>query len=146
MRHDASTPLKLPYRHIVWVLAMNWALECCCHRKSRMHREMAAFQSDDAQPDSSSDRRLSDVYELVMTPCETSVDLPDTPPSPPNARLAKRKDVYVNFFSEPTSPSGATTPILLTPRTPDVHETVIHLEIPKGSEVYVNYEPFHFHA
>jgi hypothetical protein len=109
-----------------------------------MHQEMSDLKSDEKAD--LSDRRLSDVYELVMTPCETSVDMdmPDDTPSPPKVAHRKKMDVYVNFYSEPTSPHGPTTPSVLTPRTPDVHEKVIHIEIPQGFELYVNYEPFTF--
>ncbi len=88
-------------------------------------------------------QHLGDINELVMTPCEKLVDMPETPPPTRPSELPPRKKigVYVNFFEEPDSPN---TPRLLTPRTPDVHQNMINLEIPRGSELYVNYEKFHF--
>jgi hypothetical protein len=84
------------------------------------------------------------IYELVMTPYDTSYDtfsdivqpLPITP-----TLSERRKSIYVNFFEvdEPNTPS---TPELSTPR--DVNDNTIHLKIPKGSNVYLNYERHYF--
>ncbi len=54
-----------------------------------MHQEMSDLKSDEkADP---SDRRLSDVYELVMTPCETSVDVDMTDDKPSSPKVAHRR-------------------------------------------------------
>jgi hypothetical protein len=89
-------------------------------------------------------RHLGDIHELVMTPCEKLVDMPPDTPQPTRPfELPPRKKigVYVNFFEEPDSPN---TQCLSSPRTPDVHENMINIEIPRGSELYLNYEKFHF--
>ena len=85
---------------------------------------------------------LNDIYELVMTPCETSSDMPEqlSKTLPISIPVPKRKNVYVNFFEDDT-PS---TPELSTPRTPDANENTIHIKIPRGSDLYVNYQKHNF--
>jgi len=85
---------------------------------------------------------LSCIYELVMTPCDNSSDniqeiqYPITPPL-----SCRKKSVYVNFFEvdEPNTPS---TPELSTPT--DINDNTIHVKIPKGSNLYLNYERHYF--
>ena len=74
---------------------------------------------------------LSDIYELVMTPCDNSPEMPETIQDSVSVPPPHRKNVYVNFF-EDDSP--------LTPRTPDANSNTFHVMIPKGSNLYVNYE------
>jgi hypothetical protein len=74
---------------------------------------------------------LSDIYELVMTPCDNSPEMPETTQDTVSVPPPNRKNVYVNFF-EDNSPN--------TPRTPDANSNTFHVMIPKGSDLYVNYE------
>jgi hypothetical protein len=116
---------------------MDFAIKCCCSRKIK-RREMSDLKKDDHFD--ISENRLSDIYELVMTPCDNTQDLLETPRTPveKSGTPKKKTDIYVNFFEEPN------TPKTLTPRTPDVNENMINLVIPRGSELYVNYEKFNF--
>ena len=90
----------------------------------------------------------SNIYELVMSPCE-QIHSPSPQlftPIPHPVLKERRTSVFVNVFEEgdvevstPTSPSTPSTP-----RTPvafsDVHGNTIHIQIPRGSQLYVNYE------
>jgi hypothetical protein len=83
---------------------------------------------------------LSDIYELVMTPCESNA-LPETMDIIyVNIPTPKRKNIYVNFFED----DECLTPKLSTPKTPDANENTIHVKIPRGSELYLNYEKHDF--
>lgn len=104
---------------------MNFSIDCCCNRKDKKNHEMSNFKKEESII---FDNNLSDIYELVMTPCDNSPEMPETSVSVPNS---KRKNVYVNFF-EDNSPD--------TPRTPDANSNTLHVMIPKGSDLYVNYE------
>ncbi len=110
-------------------------MNCCCVRKTKTQCEMLNIRKE--SPVNNYD--LSDIYELVLTPCETSSDMPETihnniPTTP------KRKNIYVNFFED----DECLTPKLSTPKTPDANENTIHVKIPRGSEIYVNYEKHNF--
>lgn len=105
---------------------MNFSIDCCCNRKIKKNHEMSNLKKEDSIIFADN---LSDIYELVMTPCNNSLEMPETSVSsvpPPH-----RKNVYVNFF-EDNSPN--------TPRTPDANSNTFHVMIPKGSDLYVNYE------
>ena len=124
---------------------MNFAIECCCNRKTARKHEMTDLKK---RACSDNVNYLSDIYELVMTPCESTTDLPETPPTQceiskttPNE---KKTDIYVNFFEEPVTPNTPRTLTPITPRTPDVNENMINLTIPRGRNLYVNYEKFNF--
>jgi hypothetical protein len=116
-------------------------MNCCCNRKSTNNCEMIERSKKESRE---KNNNASCIYELVMTPYDTSYDtfsdivqpLPITP-----TLSERRKSIYVNFFEvdEPNTPS---TPELSTPR--DVNDNTIHLKIPKGSNVYLNYERHYF--
>ena len=104
---------------------MNFPIDCCCNRKIKKNHEMSNLKKEDSIIFADN---LSDIYELVMTPCDNSPEMPENNVSvqPPT----KRKNVYINFF-EDNSP--------VTPRTPDANSNTFHVMIPKGSDLYVNY-------
>lgn len=107
---------------------MNFSIDCCCNRKNKKNHEMSNLKEESII----FDNNLSDIYELVMTPCDNnSPEMPETRESTVSVPPPKRKNVYVNFF-EDDSP--------LTPRTPDANSNTFHVMIPKGSNLYVNYE------
>ena len=115
---------------------------CCCNRKANSQVEMLGRHSCALGEE---ERYLSDVYELRMLPCvsvesSASACYTPTPKSAPNPR---RTSVYVNVFEEsdadvstPTSPSTPRNPVVFS----DVHGNTIHVQIPRGSQLYVNYE------
>lgn len=110
-------------------------MNCCCSRKTKSQCEMVNIRKE--SPVNNYD--LSDIYELVMTPCETSSEMPETIPT--TIQLTpKRKNVYVNFFED----DEPLTPKLSTPKTPDANDNTIHVKIPRGSELYVNYQKHNF--
>ncbi len=111
---------------------MDFAIKCCCSRKTKRY-EMSELKKHEQ-----SENRLSDIYELVMTPCDNTQDLPETPVEALGTPSTKKTCIYLNFFEEPNTPTS------LTPRTPDVNENMINLVIPRGSNLYVNYEKFNF--
>jgi hypothetical protein len=111
---------------------MNFAIDCCCSRKTnKATREMSELRKED---NLKVNKNLSDIYELVMTPCETISDTSSNIIKIQQPR--KNLDVYVNFFEDMDGP--------LTPKTPDVNENMINLSIPKGSYLYVNYQKYNF--
>jgi hypothetical protein len=112
---------------------MNFAIECCCSRKSTKQHKMKPIKKEEIY----AEQCLSDIYELVLTPCETNVDMPETPKNLLQVDLQeKKRNIYVNFFEDSNTPT--------TPRTPDVNENVINVPITKGSNIYVNYQHFDF--
>lgn len=113
---------------------MNFSIECCCSRSNRKQHEMSAIKKEEIQ----SERCLSNTYELVMTPCEVTDDMPETPkPSTGSSNnLPPKRNIYVNFFEDSNTPT--------TPKTPDVNENMINVPITKGCSVYVNYQHFDF--
>ena len=117
---------------------MNFAIDCCCSRKTnKANHEMSKLIKEDILKVS---ENLSDIYELVMTPCET---IPDTSSNIiKKQHLRKKLDVYVNFFEDTDSPLEISGP--LTPKTPDINENMINVSIPKGSYLYVNYQKYNF--
>jgi len=78
---------------------------------------------------------LSDIYELVMTPCDNSPEMPETAHLSVSVPPPKRKNVYINFFEDNNTPDNP-----VTPRTPDANSNTFNLMIPKGSDLYINYE------
>lgn len=111
---------------------MNFSIDCCCNRKIKKNHEMSNVKKEDEIIFSNN---LSDIYELVMTPCDNSPEMPETAypmlTLPPVVPSSKRKNVYINFFEDNTPD---------TPRTPDANSNTFHVMIPKGSDLYVNYE------
>ena len=111
-------------------------MNCCCSRKTTKECEMLNIEKE--YPVNNYD--LSDIYELVMTPCETSSEMPETMPTtlPINISSSKTKNVYINFFEDDVMP--------LTPKlsTPDANENTINVKIPRGREIYVNYNKYNF--
>jgi hypothetical protein len=115
-------------------------MNCCCKRKNNssemvdIHRENIITSYDD---------RLSNIYELVMSPCDNDNFLPETPPSIQKTIInnSKKTNVYVNFFendyTHPTTPISPKTPILIQEDC-----GTIHVKIPRDSELYINYEKF----
>jgi hypothetical protein len=75
---------------------------------------------------------LSDIYQLVMTPCDNSPEMPETTQN--NVPPTKRKNVYINIFEDSNVPDS--------PVTPDANSNTFHVMIPKNSDLYVNYEKF----
>ena len=112
---------------------MNFAIECCCSRKTNNCREMSERKKQERLELA---KNLSDIYELVMTPCENVPDMPETFSNVEKEPIRKKLGIYVNFVEDMDSP--------LTPRTPDVNENMINLSIPKGRDVYVNYQKYNF--
>ena len=111
---------------------MDFAIKCCCSRKTKRY-EMSDLKKNEYS--NVSENRLSDIYELVMTPCDNTQDLPETPVEVLGTPSIKKTGIYVNFFEEPNTPTSL---------TPDVNENMINLVIPRGSELYVNYEKYNF--
>jgi hypothetical protein len=113
---------------------MNFSIDCCCNRKNKKSYKMSNLRKEESIIFADN---LSDIYELVMTPCENSPEMPETLypmlTLPPVVPSPKRKNVYINFF-EDNSP--------VTPRTPDANSNTFHVMIPKNSDLYVNYEKF----
>lgn len=117
-------------------------MDCCCNRKPKNNCEM--IERSKKESNAEKINNISCIYELVMTPYDTSSDtssdiiqhLPITP-----SLSERRKSVYVNFFEvdEPNTPS---TPELSTPT--DINDNTIHLKIPRGSNLYLNYERHYF--
>ena len=108
---------------------MNFSIDCCCNRKVKKNHEMSNLKKEDSIIFANN---LSDIYELVMTPCDNSPEMPETTENNVSVQPpTKRKNVYINFF-EDNSP--------VTPRTPDANSNTLHVMIPKGSDLYVNYE------
>ena len=116
-------------------------MHCCCNRKSKNDCEMIERSKKESKTEKNNN--LSCIYELVMTPRDNSSDtIPDIQPLPITPTLSqRRKSVYVNFFEvdEPNTPS---TPELSTPT--DINDNTIHLKIPRGSNLYLNYERHYF--
>lgn len=113
-------------------------MDCCCNRKAKNNCEM--IERSKKESNREKNNNVSCIYELVMTPYDTSSDTSsdNIQPLPITPTLSqRRKSIYVNFFEvdEPNTPS---TPELSTPR--DVNDNTIHLKIPKGSNLYINYE------
>lgn len=109
---------------------MNFSIDCCCNRKIKKNHEMSNLKKEDSIDFS---HNLSDIYELVMTPCDNSPEMPEITQNnilvqPPT----KRKNVYINFFEDNNIPDS--------PVTPDANSNTFHVMIPKGSDLYVNYE------
>jgi hypothetical protein len=51
---------------------MNFAIDCCCSRKTnKTNHEMSELRKKEILQ---INKNLSDIYELVMTPCETIPD------------------------------------------------------------------------
>lgn len=113
-------------------------MHCCCNRKSKNNCEM--IERSKKESNKEENNNLSCIYELVMTPYDTSSDIIEPLPIIPTLS-ERRKSIYINFFEvdEPNTPS---TPELSTPR--DVNDNTIHLKIPKGSNLYLNYERHYF--
>ena len=113
-------------------------MDCCCNRKPKNNCEM--IQRSKKESNREKNNNLSSIYELVMTPCDTSSDIIEALPITPTLSQ-RRKSVYVNFFEvdEPNTPS---TPELSTPT--DINDNTIHLKIPRGSNLYLNYERYYF--
>ena len=115
-------------------------MDCCCNRKPKSNCEMIERVKES---NTEKNKNLSCIYELVMTPYDTSSDIiSDIQPLPITPTVSqRRKSVYVNFFEvdEPNTPS---TPELSTPT--DVNDNTIHLKIPRGSDLYLNYERHYF--
>ena len=107
---------------------MNFAIDCCCNRKTKKNHEMSNLKKEESIIFANN---LSDIYELVMTPCDNSPEMPETEHPSVSVPPQKKKNVYVNFFEDD---------IPLTPRTPDANSNTFHVMIPKGSNLYVNYE------
>lgn len=110
---------------------MNFSIDCCCNRKTKKNHEMSNLRKEDEIIFANN---LTDIYELVMTPCDNSPEMETVYPMltlPPVVPSPKRKNVYINFF-EDNSP--------VTPRTPDANSNTFNVMIPKGSDLYVNYE------
>lgn len=116
-------------------------MHCCCNRKSKNDCEMIERSKKESKTEKNNN--LSCIYELVMTPRDNSSDtIPDIQPIYITPTLSqRRKSVYVNFF-EVDEPNTPCTPELLTPT--DVNDNTIHLKIPRGSNLYVNYERHYF--
>ncbi len=114
---------------------MNFAIDCCCSRKpNKSDHEMSERRKQEIIQ---FNNNLSDIHELVMTPCENVQDMPETFSNNielPDTR--KKVGVYLNFFEDDETPR--------TPRTPDINKNTINLSIPKGCEIYVNYEKYNF--
>lgn len=110
---------------------MNFSIDCCCNRKSKKNYEMLNLKKE-AKIIADN---LSDIYELVMTPCDNSPEMPETIDSTVSVSLPKRKNVYINFFEDNNVPDSP-----VTPRTPDANSNTFHVMIPKYSDLYVNYE------
>ena len=117
---------------------MNFAIDCCCSRKTnKTNHEMSELRKKE---NLQINKNLSDIYELVMTPCET---IPDTSSNIIKIQQSRKKlDVYVNFFEDMDSSLEISGP--LTPKTPDINENMINVSIPKGSYLYVNYQKYNF--
>lgn len=113
-------------------------MDCCCNRKSKNNCEM--IERSKKESNREKNNNVSCIYELVMTPCDTSSDIIESLPITPTLSQ-RRKSVYVNFFEvdEPNTPS---TPELSTPT--DINDNTIHLKIPRGSNLYLNYERYYF--
>jgi len=117
---------------------MNFSIDCCCNRKIKKDHEMSEIKKDNVIGCRAD---LSDIYELVLTPCDNSPELPETTHNTLTLPPLEKKRVYVNFF-EDTSTPVPDSPI--TPRTPDANSNTLHVMIPKGSELYLNYEKVNF--
>ena len=116
---------------------MNFAIDCCCSRKTnKTTHEMSEVRKKEILQ---INKNLSDIYELVMTPCET---IPDTSSNSIKKKPKSRKklDVYVNFFEDMDSSLEMSGP--LKPKTPDINENMINVSIPKGSYLYINYQKY----
>ena len=117
---------------------MNFAIDCCCSRKTnKATREMSELRKED---NLKVNKNLSDIYELVMTPCETIPDTSSNITKEPKSR--KKLDVYVNLFEDIDTASSLEISGPLTPKTPDINENMINVSIPKGSYLYVNYQKY----
>jgi hypothetical protein len=109
-------------------------MNCCCSRKTTDQVELQKIRKEYAI----NNHDLSDIYELVMTPCETSSEMPENMPTtlpintPPN-----KKNVYINLFEDeqPLTPKFSTS---------DTNDNMIHVKIPRGSELYVNYNKYNY--
>lgn len=113
---------------------MSFSIDCCCNRKTTKRREMSELKKDDNVNYADG---LSDIYELVLTPCDNSPQMPEVTQNTLTLPPLEKRRVYVNFF-EDTGVPIPDSPI--TPRTPDANLNTLNLMIPKGSELYVNYE------
>jgi len=111
---------------------MNFSIDCCCNRKIKKNHEMSNLKKEDSTDFT---HNLSDIYELVMTPCDNSPEMPETTQNSVSVQSVKRKNVYINFFEDNNIPDSP-----VTPRTPDANSNTFHVMIPKGSDLYVNYE------
>ena len=113
---------------------MNFSIDCCCNRKNKKHREMLELKKDNIVHSAAD---LSDIYELVLTPCDNSPEMSEVTQNTLTLPPLERKRVYVNFFEDTGTPVPDSP---ITPRTPDANSNTFHLMIPKGCELYLNYE------
>ena len=111
---------------------MNFSIDCCCNRKTKKNHEMSNLKKEELIIFANN---LSDIYELVMTPCDNSPEMPETAHPTVSVPPSKRKNVYINFFEDNNVPDSP-----VTPRTPDANSNTFNLMIPKGSDLYINYE------
>jgi len=107
-------------------------MNCCCNRKIKKNHEMSNLKKEDEIIFANN---LSDIYELVMTPCDNSPEMPETAHPSVSVPTPNRKNVYINFFEDNNEPDNP-----VTPRTPDANANTFNLMIPKGSDLYINYE------
>jgi len=108
---------------------------CCCNRKNN-NTEMINIMRDNQKESLSS---LSNIYELVMTPSDNEDFLPETQPSIQKTTVVspKKSNVYVHFF-ELDTPTTPTTPVAFQ----ELYGNMIHVQIPKNTDLYINYEKY----
>jgi hypothetical protein len=118
---------------------------CCCKRKPNGNFQMLNTQRNVHNET----KFLSDIYDHILSPCDNTDIIPETPPKQ-IMKPRRKSNVYVNFFEQndfecitPTFECITPTYDCSTPRMyQDTHGNMIHIKIPKNSDLYVNYEKF----
>ena len=88
---------------------------------------------------------LSNIYDHILSPYDNTDIMPETPPKQ-IMKPRRKSNVYVNFFEQNEFECITPTYDCSTPRIyQDTHDNIIHIKIPRNSDLYVNYEKFnHF--
>jgi hypothetical protein len=125
---------------------------CCCKRKPNNNFQMLNLQRNAH----SETKDLSNIYDLILSPCDNTDLIPETPPK--QIITPRKSNIYINFFEEndfecitplfdcnipstPTTPNTASTPN--TSSTPSTPTSINYYTRPITPSIPINYNRRH---
>lgn len=119
---------------------------CCCKRKPNNNFQMLNLQRNAH----SEIKNLSNIYDLILSPCDNTEFIPETPPK--QIITPRKSNIYINFFEENdfecitplfdcNMPSTPTTPN--TSSTPSTPTSINYYTRPITPSIPINYNRRH---